>query len=77
MYFGSYLPKFICSDYKSSEGKMINLGLIHNWIILGFGSLLGIAIIMLTSKFIVSKNIPLLSPAAGGVLSFWHLTTTA
>jgi len=56
---------------------MIDLSHIHNWIVIGGTSFLAIGIGMLFSKIVASKNIPILSTVAKGILSFWQLTVQA
>lgn len=55
------------------EGR-INLAFIGNWITLGIGAFIGITLTLLFAKFIASKNIPVLSPVATGVVSLWNMT---
>jgi len=56
---------------------MIDLSRIRNWIIMGGTSFLAIGIGMLFAKVVAAKNIPLLSPVATGILSFWNMTVAA
>jgi hypothetical protein len=53
---------------------IIDLSKIHNWFAIGATAFLTIGIGMLFSKFLASKKIPVLSPAAAGVISFWNTT---
>lgn len=53
---------------------VIDLSRIHNWIAIGATAFLAIAVGMLFSKVVASKNIPILSPVAAGVISLWNTT---
>jgi len=52
----------------------INLGFIGNWITIGVGAFIGITLVLLFSKFIASKNIPVISQISTGVISLWNMT---
>lgn len=52
----------------------IDVGKIANWIIISAGSILGIGVTLLFSKFLASKNIPLISTVATGIVTFWNMT---
>ena len=52
----------------------INLGFIGNWITLGVGAFVGITLVLLFSKFLASKTIPVVSQIATGVVSLWNMT---
>jgi len=56
---------------------MIDLAHIHNWIVIGGTSFLAIGIGMLFSRIVASKNIPIFSAIAKGILSFWQMTVQA
>lgn len=52
----------------------INLGFIGNWVTIGVGAFIGITLVLLFSKFIASKSLPVISPVAAGVVSLWNMT---
>jgi hypothetical protein len=53
---------------------IIDLSRIHNWIAIGGTAFLVIGIGMLFAKIIAAKTIPLLSPVAQGIITFWNMT---
>lgn len=53
---------------------IIDISRIHNWIAIGATAFLAIGLGLLFSKFLAAKQIPLLSPAATGVIAFWNTT---
>lgn len=52
---------------------MIDAGAVRNWIIVSGLSMLGIIFIVGGSKWIGSKNVPVLSPIGNGITTAWKV----
>lgn len=52
---------------------MLDVSMIRNWILVGGTSFLVIGSMLIFSKWVATKSVPVISPLAAGVVSFWKL----
>ncbi len=52
---------------------MVDASMIRNWVIIGGLSFLVIGGGLITAKWVAPRNIPVISPVANGVVTFWRL----